>query len=110
MRELRWLMQGFLGVVAGLLLILILQAFFTALQQATIATGANVDFTSNWSLIAWLLEISGWFYVIYVAEKETWVIKEIFVSLGMILAGMILDPSSMIIGLLAIIVIFFRKI
>ena len=108
MRELKWIIDGFIGVIISILLTWFLWTYYIALQQ-TIPT-AGISFTFNWNFIAWLLEISGWFYIIYVAEKRTWITKEIFVSLGMILAGMVLDSSSLIIGFLAIIVILFRKI
>ena len=92
MREIKWIMQGITDVLEGVILLLFLQEIFKYTQ----------NFIPNhhliWKIITTLLEISSWSYVFHVAKKKTWITKELYVSFGIIIAGLIFDPTSAIIG------------
>ena len=102
MRRLRWVALGareaLIGAVATAIILGGLRAFSELLGlDPSVVRAAKLFFD--------LLALS---YVVHVATKRTWVKKELFFSVGLVLGSILVSPSDAAIGLLALAVALVR--
>ena len=97
MREIKWIIEGMYDVLNDAVLYIVLAAVLMALGLSSLINSLSL-----------FMEMSGLFYLLYVSEKETWVLKELFIGLGMVFAGIFFDPYSLLIGVMVILIVFVR--
>ncbi len=102
MRELRWIAMGAREALVGAVVTAIVLGALKAFSELL---GLDPSIVRAAKLLFDLLALS---YVVYVATKRTWVKKELYFSVGLVLASVVISPQDAAVGLLALAVVLAR--
>jgi len=100
-----WIIEGIVDTITSAVILLIITNTSSALSQLDPIVKYLLDMASN------ILEFSGAFYLLRVATKKSWIVKEAIYSFGILLAAIAInDFTSMMIAFTTITIVLLRKI